>query len=278
MAAAIPIADPADPRVAVFRDLRDPRPREREGLFAVEGRMLVRRLLARSRYRARALLLTPAALAALEAGDGPGAEAPARIPPGVAVHVAEHAVIRAIVGYAFHRGAIALAERGAPLSLAAVADPAGPRWLLALEDLADPENVGGAFRNAAAFGVDAVLVSAATADPLNRKAIRVSAGGSLALPFVRVEDWAAALDALRGRGYALVALTPDADAVEIGALAARTLPARVVLLVGHEGAGLGAASRRAADLRVRIPMVPGVDSLNVATATGIALHRLRPLP
>ena len=141
--------------------------------------------------------------------------------------------------------------------------------------LADPDNVGAVFRNALAFGVDAVLLSAGTVDPLYRKAIRVSAGAALSLPFARVASWEDGLGRLRTAGYTLVALTPEARAVAIDTVVAAGPPlARLALAVGAEGGGLRLATRMAADLAVRIPMAPGVDSLNVATATGIALHRL----
>lgn len=146
--------------------------------------------------------------------------------------------------------------------------------LLALDEVADPDNVGAVFRNAAAFGAAGVLLSAGCADPLYRKAIRVSMGATLSTPFSRVE-WATGLAALRRAGYTLVALTPDPDAESIETLATRRRPSeRLALIVGAEGAGLGAESRHAADVRVRIPMAAGVDSLNVATACGIALHRV----
>jgi tRNA G18 (ribose-2'-O)-methylase SpoU len=139
--------------------------------------------------------------------------------------------------------------------------------------LADPDNVGGVFRNALAFGVDAVLLSPGTADPLYRKAIRVSAGATLCLPFARLSAWEAGLRRVQEGDYTLVALTPEPAAVDIATFA--RVPSRLALAVGAEGHGLGATTRAAAQLLVRIPMAAGVDSLNVATATGIALHRLR---
>jgi tRNA G18 (ribose-2'-O)-methylase SpoU len=260
------IRDPADPRVAAFADLRDPLLRRRHGLFVAEGREVVRLLLATRRYRVRALLVAPAALAAL--GD-----ALRDATPAVTAYVAGPEVMRAITGFPFHRGCLALAERGPDLGAAALAAPPGPRTLVALDELADPDNVGAVFRNARAFAADGVLLSPGSADPLYRKAIRTSTGATLTLPFARAEDWAADLGALRALGYALLALTPDPAADDVSALGAP--PARLALLVGSEGAGLGAASRQAAHRRVRIPMAAGVDSLNVATATGIALHALR---
>lgn len=264
-----PIDDPADDRVADYRDMKDAALRRRRGLFVVESRSVVRRLLGSARFRTRSVLLTPPALeslrGALEAAD-------ARVP----VYLASHEVARAVLGFDFHRGCIALGERGAELSLDSLAGGPGPRVLVALEDLSNPDNVGGVFRNARAFGAEAVLLSAGCADPLYRKAIRVSMGASLVTPFAHLPDWAAGLAGLREAGYALVALTPDPSALDIARLGAdRPVPPRVALLLGAEGHGLRADTRAAADLQVRIAMAPDVDSLNVATAAGIALHRLR---
>jgi tRNA G18 (ribose-2'-O)-methylase SpoU len=147
--------------------------------------------------------------------------------------------------------------------------------VLGLEDLANPDNVGGAFRNALAFGADVVLLSRGSADPLSRKAIRVSVGSALRVPFAAVDDWGAGLRQLRAAGYAVVALTPDRRAVDIAELGAgRPRPARLALLVGSEDRGLRPESLAAADLAVRIPTCSAVDSLNAATAVGIALYRL----
>ena len=261
------IEDPADPRIAPFREARDGELRRREGLFLAEGRLLVRRLLESARFPVRSLLLTEPALDDLR-DLLVGAGAPA-------VHVASTATIRVIVGFKFHRGCLALGLRGEALSAEALVSAPGARTLLALEGLADPDNVGAVFRNAAAFGAAGVLLSADCADPLYRKAIRVSMGATLSVPFARVADWPAALAALRRDGYRLVALCPRPDAEDIGEAAARTPRAsRLALLVGTEGKGLSDATRAAADLAVRIPMAPGVDSINVAAACGIALHRL----
>jgi tRNA G18 (ribose-2'-O)-methylase SpoU len=260
------VEDPGDPRVVDYRDARDGRLRHRAGLFLVEGRLVVRRLLEVSRFRVRSLLLTPSALDDLRdllTGDG-----------GLPLYVASAETVRAIVGFKFHRGCLAAAERGAPPGPEVLIEPPGARTLLALEGLADPDNVGAVFRNAAAFGVGGVLLSPGCADPLYRKAIRVSMGATLSLPFARI-DWPVGLLRLREAGYTLLALTPDRDAEDIRTMAGRGPGARrLVLLLGAEGAGLGPDSRAAAHQRVRIPTAAGIDSLNVATACAIALHRL----
>jgi len=260
------VEDPADPRVADYREARDGRLRRRAGLFLVEGRLVVRRVLGASRFETRSLLLTPRAL-----DDLRDLLAGADAPPA---YLASAEIIRAVVGFKFHRGCLAVVGRGAPLEPESLIEPLGPRTLVALEELADPDNVGAVFRNAAAFGAAGVLLSPGCADPLYRKAIRVGMGATLSLPFARTE-WPAGLERLRGAGYTLVALTPEPDAADISAVATRGLPSRrLALLVGSEGRGLDAGTRDTADCRVRIPMAVGADSLNVATACGIALHRL----
>ena len=179
------VEDPADPRIAGFRDARDGELRRREGLFLAEGRLLVRRLLGTSRFGVQALLVTPPALDDLRDLLADDDSTP--------VHVASAETIRAIVGFKFHRGCLALGTRGESVAPEALMDPVGPRTLLALEGVADPDNVGAVFRNAAAFGAAGVLLSSHCADPLYRKAIRVSMGATLSLPFAQVPDWAVTL-------------------------------------------------------------------------------------
>lgn len=261
------IDDPADPRVADYRDLRDPGGRRDAGVFIAESRSVVRRLLA-SRFRTRSILLTAPALESL--GDALAARGE-RLP----VYVTSHEVVRRIVGFDFHRGCLAAGERGAAAEPGTLTSPAGSRLLVVLEALANPDNVGGVFRNAMALGADGVLLSPGCADPLYRKAIRVSAGGTLAVPFAPLADWPGGLAGLRAAGFTLVALTTRRDAVDVATFGTtRPVPARVAVLLGNEGAGLSRDARAAADVEVTIPMARGVDSLNVATASGIALERL----
>lgn len=266
------IDDAGDPRVADYVALTDRAEgdrRARDGVFVVEGRALVERLLAAGRFRTRSVLATAPTLAALS-----GALAARR---NVARYEAAADVLRAIAGYPFHRGCLALAERGEPIAPEALL-AAGARTLVALERLADPSNVGAIFRSALALGAGGVLLSDRCSDPLYRKSIRASAGAALALPFARAADWPGALAAMSGAGYALVTLTPRADAIDVADAAARADLDRVALLVGPEDDGLDADTLARADVRVRIPMVPGVDSLNAATAAAIALHRLARIP
>ena len=263
------IEDPGDPRIASYREARDGQVR-RAGLFLAEGRLVVRRLLESARFAVRSVLATRVVLEDL--GDVLLTRS------SVPRYEASSDMLRAIVGFKFHRGCLALGEDGPPTPVDAIVAPDGPRLVLALEDVADPDNVGALFRNAAAFGVAGIVLSPGSSDPLYRKAIRVSMGASFVVPFARTE-WGNGLGKLRAEGYTLVALTPHPGAQPLEAAVIGDQPSRrIALLLGAEGAGLGEASLRAADLRVRIAMAPGVDSLNVATAAAIALHRLADLP
>ena len=248
-----------DPRLADYRDVADGRLRERSRAFAVESREVVRRLLVERRFRFRSILVTEPSLDAL--ADVLDASVP--------IYVASHAVIRGVVGFAFHRGCLAIAERGEPIALADVLART-PRTVIVAERLSNPDNVGGLFRNAMAFGADAVVLSPGSADPLYRKVVRVSIGGSATVPFVEASEWPSALDRLRAAGLTIVALTTRGGAD----VATLPPPARLALLVGTEGDGLTAEAVARADVRATIAMAPGVDSLNVAVACGIALDRL----
>ncbi len=254
-----------DPRVAVYRNVRDADLRRDSGLFMAEGRLNVERLIRGARFRTRSLLLTEAALRGISGTlDAIDLDAP--------VYLAEQALLNRVVGYDLHRGCLAAGERGGGAPFAELA--AAARLLVVLEDVTNPDNVGGVFRNAMAFGVDAVGLTARCTDPLYRKSIRVSMGGALRVPFARIPDLDEVLHSLGAAGHAIVALTPARDAVPLAALIASALPPRRVLLLGNEGEGLSEAALARADWRVSIPMVEGVDSLNVATSSGIALHHL----
>jgi tRNA G18 (ribose-2'-O)-methylase SpoU len=260
------IEDPEDPRLADYREIRDAERRRRDGTFIAEGRQVVRRLLSAGRYRVRSALVTPPALHAL--GDALAAA-------GVPTYLVRQDIVEAVVGMEFHHGCLAAGERGAePTAEAILAKTLCPR-LVVLEGLGDSSNVGALFRNALAFGVGAVFLAPGTADPLYRKAIRVSSGATVAMPFARFADWPRGLERLRDAGYTVLALTPRAEAVDIGELGdGRPLPARLALLLGTEGRGLSAEALAAADLQIRIPMAPEMDSLNVAAAGAVALHWL----
>ncbi len=258
-----------DPRVADYRDVKDADLLEKSNLFMTEGRLGVRRLIADSRFRARSVFVTRAALAGLS-------DVLAKLGDETRIYLASQALLNEVVGYKMHRGCLAAAERGAPLSadeiLARCA--AGRRLLVVLEDVTNPDNVGSVFRNARAFGADGVLLTPRCTDPLYRKAVRVSMGGTLQLPFARVEGCAPAFEELRKAGFTVVALTPEPGAEPLEEAARRLVRVeRVALALGTEAEGLSAAALAAADVRACIAMAPGVDSLNVATASGVALHR-----
>ena len=254
-----------DPRLLPFRDLRAPDAGRRDGLFVAETRGVVRELLASRRFRTRSLLLTSRALDDLADALSRRDELP--------VYVAPLPVLKAVVGFDFHRGCLGLGERGSDSGLAEILDSA-PRRLVVLDEVSNPDNVGGVLRVARALGADAVLLSSGSGDPLYRKTIRVSLGASLALPWARVTAWEEALGRLGAAGYVRVALS-TAGALDVAALGVRApVPERVALLLGNEGDGLRPATLAAADLTVRVPMAPGIDSLKVVTACAVALDRL----
>lgn len=267
-----------DPRLDDYRSLKDAPLRRDHGIFIAEGRLLVRTLLTHSLYRPRSIAVTDSAYESLrDLLDDFGGEAAADRP---AVYLLDQSLMNEVAGFNIHRGCLAAVERGPPTDPQRLIGSlgAGPCTVVVLEDLLNHDNVGGIFRNAAAFGASAVLLSPLCVDPLYRKAVRVSMGGALRVPWASfgAEQWpGGALAMLREAGFLIAALAPRADAMPIDALAARLgAPARVALLLGAEGPGLSAAALEAAHFTVTIPISPTVDSLNVATASGIALHRV----
>jgi tRNA G18 (ribose-2'-O)-methylase SpoU len=253
---------PDDPRVQDFADLTDVAARSArepvEGLFIAEGEKVIRRALGAG-YAPNRLLMEPKWLPSLardlEAHD-------------VDVLLADPEVLRSITGYRVHRGALASMRRR-PLR-----EPeqvlVGARLAVVLVDLVDHTNVGAAFRNAAALGVDAILVSPGCADPLYRRSVKVSMAAVLSVPWTRSSP--DPLDDLAG--FSTLALTPTGEVALDDLVRSGTGPR--ALLLGTEGNGLDPSLARRADLRVRIPMAGGIDSLNVAAATAIALHWLHP--
>lgn len=267
----VPIAGPDDDRVADYVRLTDPdlrRLREASdgadgGFFIAEGVQVIRTLLA-STYTVRSLFVTPRRWEAL---------APCGVPDEVPVYVADQAVLNEVAGFPLHRGALASAARPAPAPLAAVC--AGVALVVATEGVNDHENLGALFRNAAAFGAGAILLDPTSCDPLYRRAVRVSMGHVLRVPFGGWSGGPAGVRQLQDLGFEVVAMTPDARAEDVAGVPTPATGRRA-LLVGAEGPGLSAAVLAAADRRVRIPMAAGVDSINVAAATAVALHRLAP--
>ena len=264
-----------DPRVVDYRAVREPDLVRRRGLFIAEGRLVVARLLALPRYTIRSILVSEAGLAALRAQAADDLDAR----PDVPLYLAAPEIIDAIGGFHFHRGCLAVAERPPAQNADADADAiiaaAAPgRPLVVVEGLAQADNVGSILRNALAFGAAGVLLDPETVDPLYRKALRTAMGAALVVPWARLEPWPDALSRVRAAGVVLAALTPRTSAQPLADFVAAHAQRAIALLVGAEGGGLGAAALAASDVQVRIAMAPGADSVNVATATGIALHAL----
>lgn len=257
-------ACPGDPCLRLYTHVGDPHWLRREGLFVAEGRLVVERLLDLPRFPLVSVLVTPAALEALE---------PALSCLTADVCVCDQRTLNGITGFNFHRGCLALARR--PPDVPAT-EFLGASRLLALEGVGNPDNVGGLFRTAAALGVEGVLLERASGDPLYRKAVRTSMAATLRVPFARLEGWPDSLGQFRERGFMIIALTPRDDAIPIAEFAAaRRSGERFVVLVGAEGPGLSEGALAAADARVRIPIDPATEALNVIVAAGIALDRLR---
>jgi tRNA G18 (ribose-2'-O)-methylase SpoU len=262
MAALVEIADPADPRLADYRDLRDVELRKHleaeHGLFLAEGEKVVRRAVAAG-FTPRSFLMAPRWL------DGLSAEIATSDAP---CYVMSEAAIESLTGFHVHRGALASLERRPLPPVSAVL--AGARSVLVLEDIVDHTNVGAIFRSGAALGFDAVLLAPRCADPLYRRAIKVGMGAVFSTPWTRLPDWYDALPSLSAAGFTTVALTLAPDAVPIEQAVAGL--DRVALVLGSEGHGLSARWERSADRRAIIPMAPGIDSLNVAAATAVACY------
>ncbi|MEH3089392.1 MAG: RNA methyltransferase [Microbacterium arborescens] len=260
----IRLDDPADPRLADYRDLTDVALRRvlepAGGLYIAESAKVIARAHAAG-HRARSFLVQEKWLDDIAdvADDAP-------------VYVVSDAVAEGVTGYAVHRGALAAMHRPVLPSVAEVV--AGTRLVLILEDIVDHTNVGAAFRAAAGLGADAVLVSDRCADPLYRRSVRVSMGTVFQVPWTRLPAWPRATPILREAGLHLAALALTDDAVPLDEFAERR-PERVALLLGTEGDGLSRRAIEAADTVVTIPMAGGVDSLNVAAASAVALWALR---
>lgn len=258
------VDDPDDPRLDDFRDLNsvDRRPDlpSGKGLVIAEGVLVVQRMLA-SRFRPHALLGTDRRLVELD-DDLAGSAVP--------FYRASADVMAQVVGFHLNRGVLAAARRVPEPGVADVI--AGARTVAVLEGVNDHENLGSIFRNAAGLGVDAVVFGSGCADPLYRRAVRVSMGYALLVPYARAACWPAELETLRENGFRLMAMTPQGTACALPEAMATARDDRVAVLVGAEGPGLTPATLRLSDVRVRIPMSRGTDSLNVATAAALAFY------
>jgi tRNA G18 (ribose-2'-O)-methylase SpoU len=266
MAPQVRVADASDPRLADYVSLTDVHLRRSleaaGGLFIAEGEKVIRRAIAAG-YPVRSFLVAEDKLASIAdvAASPPAAGAPLYVLPAQAAEQ--------LTGYRVHRGALASMQRLPLLTVADVLD--GARRIVVLEDIVDHTNVGAVFRCVAALGFDGVVLAPRCADPLYRRAVKVSMGAALSVPYARLDDWYAGLAELRAAGFGLLALTPDPAAIPIGAVEAA---GKLALLIGGEGHGLSARWLAAADQVVRIPMSRGVDSLNVASAAAIACYLL----
>lgn len=264
----IPIHDPDDPRVAAYRAVRERDVVGRSERFVAEGEVVLRLLIEGGRGAPPAHV--PESLLIAENRVDALGELITQLAPEIPVYAAGQAVMDAIVGFHIHRGVLAIARRAAPETAAALLARLPERALVvALVGVANHDNVGGIFRNAAAFGADAVLLDETSCDPLYRKAIRVSVGASLILPFARGGSGQDLLDALAAGSFRALALSP-AGAHDIGAVPRAP---RTALILGAEGPGLP-VDLMARTTTARVPMAAGFDSLNVATTSGIALYAL----
>lgn len=249
-----------------YRSLKDSALRRRaeptEGVFVVEGKLALQAVLL-SPYPLASVLVLRRRLVVLDE---------VCLPAGVPVYVVDEDVMAATAGFDVHRGLLSVARRLPPVVPGELLATLKAQLLVVVEGVNDQENLGAIFRNAAAFGAGAVLLDPTCADPLYRRSVRVSLGLVLRVPFARLEPWPAALELVSHYGFVPVALTPSPTAETIEAVSDDLRGQRVALVAGAEGPGL---SPRVLSLcrQARVPMAPGVDSLNVATATAVALHR-----
>lgn len=258
---AIAISDPGDPRLAPYISIRERDLTGRtDGRFIVEGKVTLSILAERSRFEIESVFIGESRL-------GPLADTLASLPADVPVYVAPQSVMDEVAGFAIHRGVLACARKGKALPIDALL---GANRLLVLNAISNHDNVGAAFRNAAAFGVAGVVLDDTSCDPLYRKSIRVSAGSALWLPFHHGGTGEDHVTALKAAGFDVWAMTPRGDAAPLASL---PTGGKVAVLLGAEGPGLPDALIDQAT-PVRIPMSAGFDSINVATAGAIALSRL----
>ena len=263
----VPVTDAADPRLSDYVALRDTSLRKslesERGLFIAEGEKVIRRAI-EAGHRPRSFLLAERWI--------PGLADLIDLHPDAPVYVVSEDLAEAVTGFHVHRGALASLHRAEPTPMA---DLLGLRRLVVAEDIVDHTNVGAIIRNAAGLGWEGVLLAPRAADPLYRRAVKVSMGTVFSLPWARVDDWATALPTLQQAGFTVVALALTDAAVALDAYVAAGVPDKLAVVVGTEGDGLSRRWVEQADVVVQIPMQHGVDSLNVAAATAVACWALR---
>ena len=260
----VPITDPDDPRIAHYRAVRERDVTGRGEKFVAEGEVVLRLLLSGAcRHGVESVLVTERRIDGLD-------DLLSGLPDDAPLYVASQAVMDQIVGFHIHRGVLAIGLRAPDPGAAALLCSLPERaMVVALSGVSNHDNVGGIFRNAAAFGADAVLLDGACCDPLYRKAIRVSVGAGLTTPFSRGGSGGELLDALYAASFETIALSPGGSAP----LAEIARGPRTALLLGAEGPGLP-ADLMARTTTARVDMAPGFDSLNVAVTSGVALYEL----
>jgi tRNA G18 (ribose-2'-O)-methylase SpoU len=269
MALVTRVSDAEDPRLADYVRLRDVQLRQSletdRGLFIAEGEKVVRRAV-EAGCRPRSFLMAERWLDGLADVLGTASDVPC--------FVVSEALAERVTGFHVHRGALASMHRPAPLTVEQVTSSA--RRIVVLEDVVDHTNVGAVFRGAAALGVDGILVTPRCADPLYRRSIKVSMGAVFKVPWTRIEPWPDAIQSLRAGGFTVAALTLARDAISLDEFSGQHDYDKLIWVLGTEGQGVQARTAAAADVRVRIPMDAGVDSLNVAAAAAVAFYATRP--
>ncbi len=262
------IDDAADPRLTDYFSLTDVALRRRiepeRGLYIAESAYVIERAVAAG-HKPRSVMMADSWLVRMD-------ELLAGLDPSVDVFVADHALLEQVTGFHVHRGALASMQRPALPSVDEIASSA--RRIVVLEDIVDHTNVGAIFRSVAALGADAIIVSPRCADPLYRRSVRVSMGAVYHVPWTRAQDWPSALDQLRAAGVVVAALALEPGAIALDDFS-RECPERLALMLGTEGDGLSRSAIENADVVVRIPMLAGIDSLNVAAASAVAMWELR---
>jgi len=257
------VTSASDLRIADYLQVRERDLTGRDGKFIVEGKVTLATLIRRSRFKIESLFLCETRLEPL-------AELLAELPKHVPIYTAPQSLMDEVAGFPIHRGILACGIKGAPLDLQALLPAEMPSTLLVLNNISNHDNVGAAFRNAAAFGASGVILDRESCDPLYRKSIRVSAGSALWLPFAHGGSGKDHVAALQETGYTVWAMTPCADAHPLSGI---EIPEKLAILLGAEGSGLPDTLIDAA-IPVRIPMAAHFDSVNVATAGAIALSHV----